>query len=423
MSLWAFRFLLWYICIMLVQPQNRFTFLWPLHIADLSFIAAIGLHALSCLEKQRFPIRFGPATILAFSLLIIAMLSQQFGIYQSTSAWNPYIDTVVKNALLLILVEAMATSVERVWAVQMTMLFATLWWVKAGLQLSRAGATYAGDRLMGAAVGLIDNPNGFAFMMCVMLPLYFYAYQLARQRWFRLFFLFCALSNIWIIFETGSRTGLVTLSAMGIFLLPHYGRNRWKSLVVIAVAVMVLYPMTGEKNKARFETIPQSIVSFLTGVEKTRGRPLTQDEWSAEERRHKNADTWALIQEHLIFGVGIYPNDQYYEERFPMATGQVHCEILMVGKQLGLIGMSIYIGLCAIILIGGNNARTSQKHWPAVREMGWMFQIQAIAIIVGGSFSPMPWHPPMMIIAASSSALMGCLRVEQHAGQNMIQGI
>ena len=155
MSLWAFRFLLWYVCILLVQPQNRFTFLWPLKIADLSFIAAVALHALSCLEARRPIARLGPATLLAFTLLFFAALSQHFGIYQISSAWNPYLDLIVKNSLLLIMVEAMASTAERVWAVQMTTLFCTLWWVKGGLRLSAMGATYSGDRLMGAAVSMI----------------------------------------------------------------------------------------------------------------------------------------------------------------------------------------------------------------------------------------------------------------------------
>ena len=34
LSLAAFRMLLVYIVVLFVQPQNRFTFLWPLHIAD-----------------------------------------------------------------------------------------------------------------------------------------------------------------------------------------------------------------------------------------------------------------------------------------------------------------------------------------------------------------------------------------------------
>ena len=126
MSLWSFRFILWYICIMFVQPQNRFTFLWPLRIANLSFIAGVCLHLFSCMESRRPLVRMGPGTVLALALLFSAMLSQFFGAYQVSSAWNPWLDIIVKNALLLIMVEATATTVERVWAVQMTSLITTL---------------------------------------------------------------------------------------------------------------------------------------------------------------------------------------------------------------------------------------------------------------------------------------------------------
>jgi hypothetical protein len=62
----------------------------------------------------------------------------------ASSAWNNFLDIIVKNSLLLIMVEALAFSVERVWAVQMTTLFCTFWWVKGGLRLSAMGATYSG---------------------------------------------------------------------------------------------------------------------------------------------------------------------------------------------------------------------------------------------------------------------------------------
>lgn len=424
MSLWAFRFLLWYICVLLVQPQNRFTFLWPLRIANLSFIIAVCLHVMGCLESKRFLIRLGPGTILAFLLLLFATLSQHFGVYQISSAWNSYLDIIVKNALLLIMVEAMATSVERVWAVQMTTLFATLWWVKAGVQLSRAGATYAGDRLMGAAVGLIENPNGFAYMMCVMLPLYLYAYQQSSMKLVRLFFLICALLSVWIIFETGSRTGMVTLVAIGLFLVPHYGRHRWKTLLVVALAIMLLYPMTGEKNRARFRTIPQSIASFLGAEEKDKEPgPLSQDEQSADERRAKNRDTWALIKTYPVFGVGIWPDQTKYVDRFPMASGQVHCEILMAGRQMGIFGMGLYIGFVGLIFLGGGWVRRHAGHWPAVRDLGWTFQMQGLAIAVGGAFSPLPWHPPMMLLAGSISALVHILREEEAGRMERLAGI
>ena len=411
LGLWAFRMALCYVCIMLVQPQNRFTFLWPLHIADLSFCAAIGLHVLACMQDRVPVVRFGPASCLAILLLGFGMLSQYIGEYQQSPAWNPWIDQIAKNAAILILLEAMMTSVKRVWAVQMVMLIATLWWVKGGLRLSAAGATYAGDRLMGAAVGLVENPNSFAYMMCVFLPLYLYTYQQARKSWERYLFLAGALACVYIIFQTGSRTGLLTLSVMGIFILIRYGRHHLKGLLLMCAVIAILFPLTGQRNIERFKTIPESIASFLNR-DKTQAepRPQTQDEQSAEERRMKNVHTWGLIKEHFLFGVGVNPDSSKYTGRWPMAGGQVHCEILMAGRQMGLIGMSLYVGFWAILIVGGWQIRRYARDWPAIGDLGWTFQMQAIALIVGGSFCPLPWHPPMMILAASASALVGLLR-------------
>ena len=422
MSLWGFRFLLWYICVLFVQPQNRFTFLWPLHIADISFIAAVGLHALACLDGRRSLIRLGPGTVTALILLFFAMLSQQFGVYQISPAWNTYLDLIVKNALVLILVEAMATSVERVWAVQMTMLFSTLWWVKGGLRLSALGATYSGDRLMGVAVSMIENPNGFAYMMCVFLPLYLYAFQQATKKWVKWSFLACALAAIWIVFETGSRTGLLTLIAIGAFLLPFYGKNHFKALLIIAATLYLLFPLTGAKNRERFRTIPASIAAFFDPTEKEQTKARTQDEKSADERQAKNRDTWALIKAYPAFGVGINPDSTKYVERFPMSSGQVHCEILMAGRQMGVIGMGMYAGFIGIIFFGGWWVRRKAADWPAVRDLGWTFQLQAVAIVVGGAFSPLPWHPPMMIMAGSVSALVHVLKEEQAAKMERLAG-
>lgn len=81
--------------------------------------------------------------------------------------------------------------------------------------------------------------------------------------------------------------------------------------------------------------------------------------------------------------------------------------------------MGLYVGFVGLIFFGGNWVRQNAAHWPAVRDLGWTFQLQAVAIAVGGFFSPLPWHPPMMILAGSVSALMGILRAERDA--KMIQ--
>lgn len=418
LSIWAFRFLLWYICVMLVQPQNRYTFLWPLHIADLTFIGALILHGLNCVRDRRPFIALNGATVFGLILIGLTFASNTFGVFQDGwGGWNPIIDTYVKNCLLLIMVGTFCTSVERVWALQMTVLFCTLWWVKSGIRLAAAGATLSGDRLMGAAIGLIENPNSFAYMMCIMIPLYLYGFQHALRKWQKLAFLACALASVYIVFQTGSRTGLVTLIVLGTYLLRHYGRGHWKTIGIAVIAIVLLFPLTGEKNLRRFKTIPHSAIAFL-GLSRDEdrldyGRPLNQDEQSADERSSKNRDTWHLVKAYPLFGVGLVPQARrLLDEGFGMAgIGQVHCEILMVGKQMGMLGISLYVMALAMSWWNGRKAiKWGQQHgWSAIGNMGQIFQAQAIAIAVGGFFCPAPWHPPMMIMLGSSVALVNAM--------------
>ncbi|MBP5788422.1 MAG: O-antigen ligase family protein, partial [Kiritimatiellae bacterium] len=362
----------------LVQPQNRFTVLWPLHIAEVSFIAAAVLHILASIRDKRPVLRWGFATGLGVVLVFVTLLASYGSPYQSWHGWGTWTDIIFKNALLMIAVEAMCTSVRRVWAVQMTTLVCTLWWVKGGLRLSAAGATYGGDRLMGAAVGLIENPNSFAYMMCLFLPLYLYAFEETRRKWLKWGFLACALAAVYIVFETGSRTGLVTLVALAVFAVPRYRHLKWRYVVLAAVAIALIFPLTGERNRARFRTIPESIMAFL-GHKTEKEGPRNQDEQSADERQAKNRDTWQLVKAYPFLGVG-FNTDKRILEAYPMARGQVHCEILAVGKQMGFIGMGLYLGVLVMTFIAGRRIRETYRDWPEVGNLGWVFQMQALLI-------------------------------------------
>jgi hypothetical protein len=405
MSLWAFRFLLWYICILMVQPQNRFPFLWPLHIADLSIMAAVGLHIASAIAEKRAVIRFGAATITGIVLLVASYISLHVGAYQMDSKWNDYNDMLTKNVSVMILVEAMVMNTQRSWAVLTTMVLSSLWWIKGGLRLSAAGMTYSGDRLMGPAVSLIENPNGFAYMMCLMIPLFLYFFQQSKHRVVRWLFMSIALASVFIVFRTGSRTGLLILIALGLFLLPKYGGQYKISLVVGALAIFMLLPLMGGLNAQRFKTIPKAVLSVI-GIDMKLDVEDEQGMQSADERKYKNADTWRLIKDHPLFGAGVNANETLYKYWYPMAAGQVHCEILMAGRQMGAVGMSIYIALL-IILYG--HGRKIQKFaagwWPEMADLGWTLRMQTFVFIVGGAFSPLPWNSPELILVGVASAL------------------
>lgn len=413
-SLWAFRFLLFYICILCVQPQNRFTFLHSMHIADISVMAAVGLHLVAVAQEgQRF-LRLGPATISALLLIMFSFISLHTGAWQSNANWNPNNDIIFKNSLVLILVEAMAFTVQRVWAVQATLMFATLWWVKGGLRLAAAGATYAGDRLMGPSVSLIENPNGFAYMMTVMIPLYLYFFQKAPNKILRWGFLALTIFSVYIVLETGSRTGVIALLAVGLFLLPKYGAKHKLALAIAAPIIFLVIGAISPGNIERFKTIPESARRFFAGVdEEANPDKMTQDQQSAWERKMKNKHTWKLIKDYPLFGVGVNPDDASFIdwEKYPYAYGQVHNEFLYAGKQMGAIGIILYLSLMYHVYQGGRRSQKAAKGWwPAAEDLGWTIKMQALVFATGGFFSPVPWNPLYLVLAGSSSALAYNLR-------------
>jgi hypothetical protein len=308
---------------------------------------------------------------------------------------------------VLILIEAMAFSVERVWAVQATLLFATLWWVKGGIRLAASGATYSGDRVMGPAVSLVENPNGFAYFMTVMIPLYLYFYQQSRNKYLRWGYLGLALGSVYIVLQTGSRTGLIALITVGVFLLPKYGAKHKMAIGIAAVAIVMFSSSIGAMNLERFKSIPKSIQTFLSGVDETiNPETLNQDDQSAWERKMKNLHTWRLILDYPLLGAGLKTEDGLVTELHLYAGGQVHCEILYAGKQMGFIGMIIYLSFMTTIFLKGRSIARYAKHWwPALSDLGWTFQMQAVVFAVGGFFSPVPWNPIYLIVAGAVSAL------------------
>lgn len=412
----AYLFMLYYVVIGMTQPQNRFLFLYPFRIAQLAFIIAMIFHVMAFLQEERPLLRFGPATKLCLFLIPWGLMAQYFGPLVTNTAWNGYIDQLIKSAVAVILLEATATNIYRVWGVYGAILASTLWWLKAGLRLGTAGAVYAGDRIMGPAVSMVENPNAYAYFTCVTIIVYLYFYQQSKNKYLRLAFLAFTLASIWIVFNTGSRTGMVLLVAMSVFLFPKYGGQHKVALLLIVAATPLFLSTVGVMNIERFRTIPDSIRSFMSGEELDINMAAAEgaDAHSAVERSLKNRDTWALIQMYPLMGVGMRPNESLYPGDLPQARGQVHNEMLMAGRQMGFPGMAMYLTMLGIMFHCGLRVqRYAKKWWPAMSDLGWSLKLQALVILVGGQFNPLPWNTYTMVLFAAASVLWLNLQEEQ----------
>ena len=406
MNLLAFRMLLFYITIAFVMPQVRFRFLWPLQIANISAISAMVLHVVSAAHEGSPLIRFGPATILVIFLSICSLFSHYTGLMVTDTSWNDLIADTLKNCIIVVLIEAMAYNVQRVWAILASVMLSTLWWLKAGVRLTLGGGFLEGSRILGPAVGLVENPNAFAYFMSVTLLIYMLFYQQATRKWVRGVLLTMFFLGVYSVFNTGSRTGLLTLITVGIIIVLKYGGRYKKSLLLSAVVIYFVFVALDPSNIARFKTIGPTYRMFFLGEYEGDYKDLNPDELSALMRAWKNRDTWRLIKNYPLFGVGFNPSPQLVAEEYGWAGGRTHSEPLAAGKQMGFPGMGMYFSFHLILfMLGLKVMMSSRRTWPAVSSMGWTFMLLSPALMVGGYFGINPWNIYLMIMAAGASSL------------------
>ncbi len=402
MSTWAFRLLLWFIVIAFVQPQNRFQFLNAMHLADIAGVGAICLHLISAAREHRPFIRFGPCTLILMAVMVLGLISQFTGALQTDMSWNYDIDLLMKTCVVGILVEAMAVTNERVWAVQATILLALLWWIKAGIRLSSAGATYMGDRIMGPAVSMIENPNGFAYLMSVYIPLFFYFYKQEKRWLWKTGYIFLIFAAIFIVLQTGSRTGLMCLVVVALVTIPRLAVSERKFLLIAVVAMFFVIGAVSHGNIERLKTIRYAVRSFVFGEAV---RKESEDDKSSVERYYRNKNTWALIKMYP-FGVGMQLNPALLPVEVDFASGKAHCEILMAGRMMGFPGMILYLLMFFIPFSKGRQIQLAMaQQMPGLSDLGWMFKIQSVVFLMGGFFVPNPFIYPETIMLGCASAM------------------
>lgn len=383
----------------------RFPILQTLHIADISFASAILFHVLAVAQEGDRMIRWGIASKLAVALLVLATVSLYMAPFQTRHDFNS-METIWKQVALILLVEATATSVERVWAVLTTIAIATLWWMKAGFRLAAAGESFRGDRLMGPAVGLMDDPNAFAYMVVIIIPLHMYLSKFTTSKWVGKAYLAMVMLAVYIVIETGSRSGFVAMLVMALLIVIHHWKRQKVNIILAVLGVVLIIPFTSQSNLDRVLSLGDSFRSFVLGETKDPDRGMTQDEQSSLERRMKNKDTLRLIKNYPVLGAGVSANQSLHASEYPHAVGIVHCEILRAGYQMGIGGMVIYGSIIAVIIAFGWKLYIYYGDWVEMREMAWTLFAAGVTVSVAGFFGSFPWNPMTLTYCALVSSLM-----------------
>ena len=404
LGVWSFRFVLWYLLFLMTQPHFRFEFLIPLHLGDLFIGGAVVLHVVHALAAKKSIIVFGPATRIALGLLCLVFATHYFNPNMSSTEWNPDTDGLVKVAVVTMIMEAQLATAYHAFAVLATMVAGTLWWLKGGVRLAQADATWgSGDRLMGANVSIIQNPNDFAYQLCFMLPLYFLGYRLSKVWWHKLVFAGFMGAAAFLALETGSRTGLLALMCVGLPMAVVAWRNGHREIILggaAGVAILFTVLVSGG-NIERFKTIITA-VEDMVGTNKNReARVETADDGSARIRWIKIRAAWYLILDHPMLGVGTRPKREVYW-RDINAGGMVHNELMMAGRHMGLPGMVVYLSAIIVpFVLAGKVRKRCREEWPQVAAFAETARLCLVVTMVGGFFSPSLFNFPHMMLMTS----------------------
>jgi probable O-glycosylation ligase (exosortase A-associated) len=273
--------LAWYV----FSLGNFHTLIWGGPFAGLNYAYLIA--ALTCLswffsraDKKQLPITPLVTLTLLFSIWIT--FTSWFALAPDEDVWGKWI-TVQKILFMSLVGYALTTTRERlnqlIWAVVLTI---GLWGVKGAL----SSILHGGSEIHGPDGGMLADNNDFGLGLILMLPLLFYQWHLATNRYVRRGLMFMGFLVTLAVFFTYSRGALVGVCAMGaVFWLRS--RAKFTTALLIAALAVSIYSVAPDEWFKRMGTIE-----------------TYQDDGSAMSRIHLWQVSLRIAELHPITGGG-----------------------------------------------------------------------------------------------------------------------
>jgi len=259
--------------------------------------------------------------------------------------------------------------------------------------------------------GWFHNSGEMAIQMCVFLGLSLHWILAARDRWPRwktglLLAVFPGTALVALL-ASSSRGGQLGGAAVLLFFLAQ-SKHRWKGLLWITALLPLLWVVTPQEQKARFEVMgsDDTSVSRLTywrhGIEITKSYPL--------------------------LGIGYESWVPYYLRRYDPMGQLPHNIFVEAGAELGLSGLLAFIAL--IVLTFTTNAHTrrlapASKDWEgSIRGFALGLDAALIGYLVSGFFVTVLYYPYFWVNLSLTAALhlIAWRQVAEHSGPVRLRG-
>ena len=331
----------WFVCIYLffeyVRPQQIYEGIQGPPYTRITILLAL---ASFLLERRTFRLRAPELLLAAFSIVVLASSFTAFDPSVSYDKLSDYFSWI----LIYLLIANTVNTEKRFLVFMLSFLlysfkmsqFATRVWADRGFAFSSWGTT--------GAPGWFQNSGEFGIQMCIFLPLIMaFIVALGKQwpRWLRLATWAVAATAITGIVASSSRGAFVGLAAVVVWLLLK-SRNKFRALLVTLAVAGLVYAITPEKQKIRFQQ---------AGEDETSVSRTTMWKQGLE-----------MMRDYPILGIGYANWQKYHTIHYGGPALLVHNTFIQAGSELGYTGLATFLALIACTFVINRRTRKLAAH-------------------------------------------------------------
>ena len=324
---WAYLGLMVFTAVLFFRPQDLFTPLRILPLAEIAALFALGSLIGSRLGRGLPLSRTTPEllAVLGFALCILA--TAPFSVWMG-GAIHTFTDLYAKVVLIFVLMVTTLTTPRRI--EQFTWLIVIASSYIAGrtvLDYARGINLIENGRVQGAVGGMFKNPNDLALNMVAILPLagVFAFRPISPLR--RGVAAFGALLMLFAVVASQSRAGTVGLVAMVLVLAANLVKRRPGVVFGAALVAMLALPLLPSSYWHRIASITDKNLD-QTGSREARSRLLRE--------------SFDAFVAHPLTGVGAGQFKNYNPDGREEAWRESHNVVLQVAAELGIGGLIIF---------------------------------------------------------------------------------
>ena len=382
----AFVFLLLYVLMLFVRPQEWIWAVYGVHLQDYLAIAA-GVTVLGSVGSRRLGMKSAPQSLLIVGLFLAVALSHVRHFYL-----DMLVETVPefgKAVLLFLFIVLLVNTPKRLKIFLLVLVIGCLFLSAQGIMQYQRGFGFGGpgrdvpimqqDIVRVRAFGVFNDPNDLALMLVTAIPILgIIAFGKRVPIWLRSLGLAALAPMVYTVCLTNSRGGWLALGVMGVvFVWMNFSR---KIGILLCVALIITMAVA---HPARAESIGQ------------RGAG------------HSRLILWGngnqMLKQYPLFGVGKGRFTDYSE-----SSQVAHNSFVQCYAELGLFGYFFWFGL---VMGAFWDMWALRRH--ATDEPGQFFLKQTGAALLAGMygyfaaamFLSRTYVQPLYVVLALSTAL------------------